>query len=476
MTTTRITRRNLMRSALVASSASLVSGCKPTSTGSPLEPKLKFESGAALPWSNWAANHVCEPSARWAPTSEDELVSQLGLQQGTVRPVGAGHSFSPLVPTDGTILSTDLLSGLISSDDETLRSEVWAGTRLHQLGPLLEAKGQALPNLPDIDYQTLAGATATSTHGTGIKFGSLSSQIHSLALATPSGELLECDREQNPEIFHASRCSLGALGVITRMTLNTQRPFRLVERTRVDRIETLLEDVDRLAAENRHFELYAFPHSSFGASIEINEAQEDEASSLEPEEDAAELMRDMFRGVGGIPGIGDFLYDQALNAAAEGREPVRIGPSYAVLAHERLTRFREMEYTVPADAGPACLREILEVIRNGFPVIYPIEYRYVKNDDIWLSMFHERDGCSISIHQFADEDHREYFKAVERVFWKYDGRPHWGKIHSLGAAELTQLYPNWKDFVAVRDALDPSGKMLNDHLKMVLGAGSRANS
>lgn len=465
-----------MRSALVVSAGSLVPACKPTTTGDPADPTLDFEPGGPLPWSNWAANQVCQPSARWAPSSEDELASQLGSQLGTVRPVGAGHSFSPLVPTDGTILSTDFLSGLVSSSDEPRQSEVWAGTRLHQLGPLLESQGQALPNLPDINYQTIAGATATSTHGTGVNFGSLSSQIDALAIATPTGELLECDRERNAEVFHAACCSLGALGVVSRMTLDTQPSFNLVERTRVEPLEPVLEDVARRAAENRHFELYAFPHSSLAATIQTNEEPGEPPPSEEEGPDATGLLREAFREVGGIPVLGDFLYDSALNDAAGGSESARAGSSFDVLTHQRLTRFREMEYTVPADAGPACLREILEAIENRFPVIFPIEYRYVKRDDVWLSMFHDRDGCSISIHQFADEEYREYFKAMERIFWKYDGRPHWGKVHSLGAAQLAEIYPHWQDFAAVREALDPNGKMLNDHLRTVFGAESRTDT
>jgi FAD/FMN-containing dehydrogenase len=126
---------------------------------------------------------------------------------------------------------------------------------------------------------------------------------------------------------------------------------------------------------------------------------------------------------------------------------------------------------VPAAAGPACLREILDTIRSRrIPVVFPIEYRYVRADDAWLSMFGARDGCSISIHQFHDLDYAPYFDAIEPIFWKYEGRPHWGKLHTLGSERLARLYPRWSDFQAVRRELDPRGRMLNDHLRYVLGA------
>ena len=149
---------------------------------------------------------------------------------------------------------------------------------------------------------------------------------------------------------------------------------------------------------------------------------------------------------------------------------VRSGASHQVLTHPRITRFREMEYTVPAGAGPDCLREILATIRHeAIPVVFPIEYRYVQSDDIWLSMFGEQAGCSISIHQFADLDYRPYFDVIERIFWKYAGRPHWGKLHSLKAEQLRGLYPRWDDYLEVRKSLDPTGRMLNSHLRGIFG-------
>ena len=141
-----------------------------------------------------------------------------------------------------------------------------------------------------------------------------------------------------------------------------------------------------------------------------------------------------------------------------------------MLAHTRVERFHEMEYTVPADAGTACLREILATIRDErIPVIFPIELRFVAADDIWLSMFHRRAGATISIHQFHDLDYRPYFDRIEPIFWKYEGRPHWGKLHTLDATRLAERYPRWRDFQEVRRALDPEGRMGNGHLRTVLG-------
>ena len=465
----RFTRREFARAALAGAALGLLPACgeRRVATGADA---LAFAPGEPLPWRNWAGNQGCRPSARLAPASEDELRAALARAEGVVRPVGTGHSFSALVPSDGTLLASDFLAGLVAHDPATLQAEVWAGTRLHALGPLLEGAGQAMPNLPDIDYQTLGGAVATSTHGTGARFGSLSSCVVGLTLATPSGELLACDAEHEPALFAAARTSLGALGVVTRLRLQNQRPLRLVETTRFEPIEDLIDDAPRRRDALRNFELYGMPHSTLGIAIETKEAAGEEPRGIEDPQ-AAALLRTLYRVVGWLPGVGDALYDRLLKLNVHDAETVRVGASFQVLTHPRLLRFREMEYTMPADAGPACLREVLRTIREReIPVVFPIEYRYVKRDDVWLSMFHERDGCSISVHQYADEDHTAYFAAIEPIFWKYEGRPHWGKLHTLDAARLAKLYPRWRDFAEARRALDPTGRLLNAHLRTILGA------
>lgn len=470
------TRRELLHAVILAAGAGLLPACRSTSLGPAPEELPAYRPGEALPWRNWAANQGCRPLLRAAPPSEAALADLLRSGRGVIRPVGAGHSFSALVPSDDTLVACDLLSGISRTDSARLQAEVWAGTRLHALGPALQAVGQAMPNLPDIDYQTLGGAVATSTHGTGPSFGSLSSYVDGLALVTPSGELVECSPEASPEIFHAARCSLGALGVVSRLTLRNQTPFELTESTSFEPLGDVLDDVETRRVRHRHFELYAFPHTEASMVIATDEGRREPSPQGEFEGDPLQALREAYRSVGGLPLIGSLLYERLVLSIAEPQPTtLRSGPSYRVLTHPRIARFREMEYTVPADAGPACLREILDAIRRqGIPVVFPIEYRYVGKDDVWLSMFHERDGCSISVHQFADEDHRPYFDVVERIFRRYEGRPHWGKLHTLSARDLRPLYPRWRDFLEVRESLDPTGRMLNDHLQDVFGVTPRA--
>jgi len=281
------------------------------------------------------------------------------------------------------------------------------------------------------------------------------------------GELVDCDAARRPELFAAARVSLGALGVVTRARLRNRERHRLVEHTSIVALADVLEDVERWRSEHLHFELMPFPHSSMTLLVTTDPAGDDAPETTADDPYAIETLETLYRATRALPWIGGALFDLALRAQPSG---VRAGDSYAVLSHPRIVRFREMEYTVPAEAGPACLREVLRTIHErDIDVHWPLEYRYVRRDDAWLSMFHERDGASISIHQSAALDHRPYFDAIEPIFWKYEGRPHWGKLHTLDAPRLAALYPRFRDFLAVRRELDPDGRLLNPHLRTLFG-------
>lgn len=462
-------RRSLLQAA-TAGAVGALAGCSPWNT-EPQSP-VAFVPGQPLPWINWAGNQTCTPKVRLAPQTEAELADALKNAQGVVRAVGASHSFSAVVPTNDTLIATDLLSGLISHDPATQQAEIWAGTRMHQVGPLLDSVGQALPNMPDMDYPAMGGAIANSVHATGKSFGSMSSYVTGLTLATPSGELLECSATKNAEVFHAARTSIGALGIVTRLRLQNQPSFALTEVNEVAKTEDVLADIDALCAKHLHFEFMPLTNSDLCVTVATNPSKPGDKDAGEDDTQAVLTLRQVFNATSWIPG-GQVAYDKILQLAmGDAGSTIKTGKSYEVFPHVRTVRFREMEYTVPAEAGPACVREILKTIRDRkIPICFPLEYRYVKGDDIWLSMFEGRDGCSISVHQYGDTDYRPYFAEIEPIFWKYEGRPHWGKIHTLDAKRLAALYPrHWKDFQELRRTLDPQGRMLNTHLHTLFGA------
>ena len=162
-------------------------------------------------WQNWSGSVRAQPRQVVKPGSINELKQRIAVyaRDGRhVRFVGSGHSFTPLVQSDDVLMSLDNLQGIESIDAERGIVSVRGGTKLKLLGEMLLAHGLAQENLGDIDVQSIAGAISTGTHGTGVSFGSLSTQIEGITLVTADGELLECSPEQHPDIFNAAQVSL----------------------------------------------------------------------------------------------------------------------------------------------------------------------------------------------------------------------------------------------------------------------------
>jgi FAD-linked oxidoreductase len=384
-----------------------------------------------------------------------------------MRPVGAGHSFTPLVPTDGHLIVLDGMNGLIRHDPETHEATFGAGTRLSSVGPALESVGQGPLILPDIDRQTLAGAISTGTHGTGLTLHSLSGNVTGLRMVTATGEVVSITEASDPDLFKAACVSVGALGIMTEITLQNRPAYRLKARNWAARIDEVLEDFEASASRHRHFEMFPLTHSDYALVLAVDETDEPiDNPPLSPEEEAA--FGDAMRAWMAIP-PGERR--PLINGLAEQIEPsITVDASYRILSNVRSNRFNEMEYAVPREVGADCVREVLSTIaEQEIDVVFPLEYRYVRGDDLWLSMDEGGDRAAISVHRTASEDYRPLFDVVEPIFWKYGGRPHWGKVHSLGARELTRLYPQFEAFRALRADLDPEGRLLNDHLKKLFG-------
>lgn len=431
--------------------------------------------GQAMPWKNWSGALECQPAMRLSPQSAEELAAAFKNTCGAIRAVGSGHSFSGLVPTDGTLVSLSRLNGIIDYNPQTLEATIGAGTRLQAIGDPLRAVGQALQNMPDIDQQTLAGAISTGTHGTGLNLTSLSGFVTGLELVTAKGDVLWCDKDSNPEIFKAAQVSLGALGVVTKIRMKNQTPYMLERRANLMDLDEYLDSVDTLVRENRNVDSFFFPHSDKIAVITYNEAPSNVIANRLPEAtDPLPILKQLEKYLGWANPV-----RRAVMNAAMGFIPpeYEADQSYKIYPSVRSHRFHNMEYQIPWEAGPAAMREIRDAIYNqNLEVYFPIQFRCVAADDMWLSPFHGRLSCSISVTLDNAKDPQAYFGVIEQILRKYDGRPHWGKMHNMSAAELAPLYPHWKDFLAVREALDPEGRFLNKHLSQVLGVAPKHNA
>ena len=424
------------------------------------------EAPAARAWRNWSGYQTANPKAWLEPADEAELIAQLKGAQGNVRVTGAGHSFSALCKTDDTLVSLDRLKGIVAHDPQTLQATVWAGTRLRDLGDPLWDIGQGLVNQGDVDPQSVGGACGTSTHGTSIALGSFSSVVRGVRLVTPEGEVLEADAMREGEVFGAAGTSLGALGIVTQVRLQNRKAYSLHELEFAEDIDKVLSKLDDYVRENRHFEFWTFFEARAALVKTLNETQEPDTPPPKidlPVDGVLRLASEIAHGAKPMDGTMQKLL-VLLHTDSE-----RIGRSYRIFPSPRDVRFNEMEYEVPVAKGPECLKEILETVRKaGINTLFPVEYRTVAADESWLSPFYRRESASISVHQYHEVDPLPLFDLVEPIFWKYEGRPHWGKLHTLDARRLAPLYPRWDDFQKVRARLDPKGRMLNEHLRKVL--------
>lgn len=416
----------------------------------------------AFQWHNWSGLQQSSPQRFLQPTTVDEL-ALIVQQQHKCRVVGAGHSFSPLVCTNDSLISLDYLTGLVSHNKQLCQSTLYAGTRLHELDQYLEPINQALINQGDIDRQSLAGAISTGTHGTGHQLTCLSALVEGFELVTADGDVLWCDRQQHTDIFNAGRVALGSFGVLSKISMQNVPRYTLKEQVNLVPLREILSHMDQWKTEHRHIEALVFIHS--------NDAI---LKTLDPTQDVIQPRKEPWPSDDTILTICSEITRKfpALNPQLQKLLGVFVKPtayvdwSSKIFPTPRHTRFNEMEYQIPAVHGLACLEEVIHTLRqHKAPVFFPLEYRYVKGDDSWLSPFYQQDSASISIHQYHKQDCQHIFKLVEPIFQKYQGRPHWGKMHTMNAQQLQALYPHWEAFMQLRHQLDPQQKWVNPHLQ-----------
>ncbi|MFI6047204.1 D-arabinono-1,4-lactone oxidase [Nocardia sp. NPDC051321] len=425
-------------------------------------------------WVNWAGDQQCAPATIASPRTADEVAEILGRAGDAgqiVRVAGAGHSFTDTVLTDGVLLNLANLNRVLDVDTDTGRVRVEAGITLNAASNALHEHGLAFPNLGDIDVQTVAGATATATHGTGSTLQNLSAALHSIELLLADGSRVELNAQTDPEGWRAARVSVGALGVITAVTLQLVPSFVLEGIERPLAVDDILADLDSYIDDNQHFEFYMFGHSPLAMTKRNNPVELPE----QPRGKAVDWFTDIlmsnytFDALCKLgrwqPRLVPFIQRGAAYAGSYRRQVDR---SYRVFASPRLLRFTEMEYAIPREHSATAIREIKD-LSTKFHTAMPIEVRWVAPDDAFLSPATGRDTCYIAVHQYRGMAYEPYFRACEAVFDKYNGRPHWGKRHFQTADTLRERYPDWDRFAEVRRRFDPKGRFSNAYLNRVLG-------
>jgi FAD-linked oxidoreductase len=432
-----------------------------------------------MEWSNWSGLARATPAQVFAPRTTDDVVAAVAAARAsgtTVKMVGTGHSFTDVARPEHTMLLPTHLTGIRSVDREAMTVTAAAGTPLHVLNHELERLGLSLHNMGDIAEQTLAGAISTGTHGSGGHVASLSGQVAGLELVTGTGEVLRATATENPDVLDVARVGLGALGVLTTVTFHVEPLFALRAHERPTTWREGLASLLDLDEAHDHVDAYWFPHTD-RMLLKTNDRLPLERVDDQPLPrwrawlDDELLSNTLFSGLnrvvtrapGAIPVInqvsGRLLGERTYTA-----------PAHHVFTAQRRVVFKEMEYAVPREAGVAALSEARRLVdASGWRISFPVEIRLAPAEHTPLSTSHGHDSVYLAFHTYVDAEHDAFFAGVERVLRDHGGRPHWGKLHSLTAADLEPAYPRFGEFRAMRDRLDPDRVFDNAYLRRVLG-------
>ena len=427
-----------------------------------------------MAWQNWSGTVRSDPARVLVPRTADELAAELGRiteRGGRAKAVGAGHSFTAIAAADDVQVRLDHLATVTRVRGRQVT--VGAGMTIATLNRELAARGLALPNLGDIAYQTVAGATSTATHGTGVRRQGIASQIVAFDLATASGEVRACSPTSDAELFEVGRVGLGALGIVTSVTLECVDAFRLHAVEEPMPVDEIAGRIDELVDGNDHFEFFYVPHTASALTKRNNVTTEEPHGRGRVRELATAYLLEN-AAFGAVCRIGRRWPEAVPRLArlvAGGTRSEYVQESGNVFASPRLVRFVEMEYSLPLDAAMPVLAEIRAAIDgSGLRVSFPIEVRFLGGDDIPLSTATGPEPRAyVAVHQFRGVPYEQYFSQCERIFLAHGGRPHWGKRHTQTAATLAPRYPAWERFTAVRSKLDPTGTFRNDYVDRVLG-------
>ncbi|HVS48123.1 MAG TPA: D-arabinono-1,4-lactone oxidase [Candidatus Dormibacteraeota bacterium] len=430
------------------------------------------------PWKNWAGTYRCSPTRIESPSTERQIVAivRSSVERGErVKVIGSGHSFTDIACTNGVMIRLDNYNQVLSVDRGAATVTAQSGITLLQLSEAIAHIGLAMENMGDIGYQTISGAISTATHGTGERFGNISSQVVGLSLITANGDVRHCSPDKDADVFKAAQIGLGALGVLSTVTLKCVPAYNLRSVQEPHLVDELLEQFDELCASSDHFEFFWWPHTDLAQAISNTRTQDPPLKSERRTgvrayvndivvenyafgvvQRAAQVRRSW------IPSLAGFTAKTLTRKVMADR-------SDRIFANQRLVRFAEMEYAVPRDQLIPAFRDVRTMIeRAGLLISFPVEVRAVAADDIPLSPAYGRETGYIAVHVFNKFQYEPYFREVEAIMDAHDGRPHWGKLHFQTAETLRPRYPMWDRFLAVRDRLDPNRRFGNSYLNRVL--------
>ncbi|KAF8154009.1 gulonolactone oxidase Lgo1 [Crassisporium funariophilum] len=430
-------------------------------------------------FTNWGQTFTCTPSAIFEPENEFqcELVLELARREGkTIRAAGVGHSPSDLACTNEFMLRTTKLNRVLEVNTEKRYVVAQGGITLEALHVQLAKNNLAMINVGSISEQTLAGVVTTATHGTGIGYGVISTNVMALSLLLADGSRVSCSRNERSDLFLATICGLGATGIILSVQLEVEPAFRLKETQRSLLFEDVIPNLDKHVHSAEHVRLWWFPTTDVVRCSYSNRTNEDKNP-------VGSWLWHSFMGhhvIQFLLFLGRYFlflntWISSFASWLVSGDTVGINDSHKIFNVDCRYPQHTTEWAVPYQNSQACLREFrayLQKERNdphGIRPHFPVEIRFSAPDDIWLSPSYGQRTCWIGIVQYKpygfNVPYKKLFQAYEDIVIRHQGRPHWAKAHRLQPNALRVLYPRFDDFAGILDQVDPDAIFRNEYVQ-----------
>jgi alditol oxidase len=409
---------------------------------------------------NWAGNITFSTESLDAPRSIEELQS-LVAESPRLRALGTAHSFNRIADTTGRLVSVAALPPRLDIDAERSTVTVSAGVRYGEVATLLHEAGYAIPNLGSLPHISVAGAVATGTHGSGKTVGNLATAVAALEMVTADGTLVRLDRDEDRDRFCGSVVSLGALGVVTAVTLDIGPTFEVRQWVYDDMPWAAVEDdIEEIFDSAYSVSLFTDWRSDSFRQVWRKDRLGTTERSEAPARWLGATLADSPRNP--VPGM------PTENATEQLGVP---GPWQGRLPHFRMEftpssgEELQSEYLLPRECAVEALAAVGSIREHVAPLLQVCEVRTIAADDLWLSPSYGRDTVAIHFTWVQDTPGvLQVLEMVEERLQPFEPRPHWGKVFITGGDELAKRYDRYGDFVALMGSSDPEGKFRNEQL------------
>jgi xylitol oxidase len=410
---------------------------------------------------NWAGNYQYQAKNVYEPSTVAEL-QELVRKLDSQKALGSCHCFNDIADSPENQISTKKLNKLLSIDEENLTVTVEAGVRYGDFAEELHQKGYALNNLASLPHISVAGAMATATHGSGVGNGNLASAVRAFELVNPVGELLNFSQEKNGDKFNGMVVNLGALGIVSKVTLAIEPTFNVRQDVFQNMpVATLKGNFDEIMSSGYSVSLFTDWQNDNVSQVWIKRKISTETQ---------DLPATYFEATAASRDLHPITELSAENCTAQMGVS---GPWFDRLPHFKMGftpssgEELQSEFFVPRDRAMEAYLAVESLRDEIGPLLFITEIRTIKADDLWLSTAYQRE--SVAIHftwKQMGKEVRALLPKIEATLAPFGVRCHWGKIFSIDKATLHERYERMDDFLALVKKFDPQRKFANAYLDL----------